>query len=216
MELPDKYAVGSVTLVDLLGLTASPRIPSASSDGAVLAADSTPPQPSAAAGMGQQAADAASDPVPHYFALQSAPPSALQPSGVTAHISAGPGSPVPPQHGVPDSGEASDAQSNKAAVSPDLAYVFDGQTSFGDDEILDFELAASDPILVQSDGLSTILLGGEVDNLLGAAPDSLGDWGMYDIIDCSGSHSPEPQRGGFTQFVAPDHIVSTNDAVPPI
>lgn len=48
--MQDKYTIGSVTIVQLVGLQAKPKIASAQSDGAVRAADPVPP--SAAAGFG--------------------------------------------------------------------------------------------------------------------------------------------------------------------
>lgn len=48
--MQDRFAVGPVTFVQLVGLAASPRIPLARADGAAFAADHPPP--SAAAGLG--------------------------------------------------------------------------------------------------------------------------------------------------------------------
>lgn len=69
--MQDKYTIGPVTLVQLVGLTAKPRIASAQADGAVRAADPSPP--SAAVGLGDELSQPVAELASSYLDLRAAP-----------------------------------------------------------------------------------------------------------------------------------------------
>jgi hypothetical protein len=69
--MQDKFTIGPVTLVQLVGLTAKPRIASAQADGAVRAADPSPP--SAAAGLGDELSQPIAELASSYLDIRAAP-----------------------------------------------------------------------------------------------------------------------------------------------
>lgn len=257
MVMQDKFAVGPVTFVQLVGLNAKPQIPSARADGAARAADHPPP--SAAAGLGGEPQVPVSEIESSYFAVKPLPALGVSADPLRANIAFDSGvdrpvadaaSPTPKidpsmfvnlpfkpvipdpevdsRPGPADPGaDVADKIGNvptpPVSVSPDpasddagigktvagLDYVFDGENEFGDDQILDFELAASEMFVASASG---ILSGDDVTVTLDGS--TMNDWGMFDIIDCSGGHSSEPTLMSFDEFIAPEHMVSATDAVP--
>ncbi len=273
--MQDKFAIGPVTFVQLVGLATKPQIPSARADGAARAADHPPP--SAAAGLGGKAQEPVSDIESSYFLIKGAPTLGLSADPLQAHIGfeagvdrpdpnvsvpppkvdpstsndflANPGPTNPPVDGregpTPDGPDPSGEDGNPTMTAPVIStdpgssdtilpdksvstasvaksdvstmdFVFDGETEFGDDEILDFTLAVSDAYLAQSAASVSGMGSGDFDVTLQLQFANMGDWGAFDIIDCSGGHSPEPTLLSFDQLVAPQHQLSTTDAVPPI
>ena len=82
--MQDKYTIGSVTIVQLVGLQAKPKIASAQSDGAVRAADPVPP--SAAAGFGNDLSLPIDEIAASSYNLKAAPSLGLVPSPLGARI----------------------------------------------------------------------------------------------------------------------------------
>lgn len=83
--MQDRFSIGPVTIVQLVGLTAKPRIASAQADGAARAADATPP--SAAAGLGDNLTQPLANSEPSYLNLKPAPALSLTADPVGSHIS---------------------------------------------------------------------------------------------------------------------------------
>ncbi len=81
----DKFTIGPVTIVQLVGLNAKPRIPSAQADGAVRAADPIPL--SAAAGLGEGLSQPIAEIEASSFAVRAAPILGLSADPVRAQIS---------------------------------------------------------------------------------------------------------------------------------
>lgn len=71
--MQDKFAIGPVTIVQLVGLNTKPRIASAQVDAAVRAADPLPPTTLAAAGIGSELASKVSELVPEHFSIKAPP-----------------------------------------------------------------------------------------------------------------------------------------------
>jgi hypothetical protein len=278
MAIQDKFAVGPVTLVQLVGLAASPRIPSVRTDGAVRAADSHPT--SAAAGLGGDAQEPVATIVSSYFALKVAPTLGLSADSLRAHISveagldrpdpssaanAAPsidpstfhhistdtGTPAPltgpsdvtgttpedpspgaksavslasdGRSGATDStAAASDATSHEAGIKADGEavadhYVFDGQKTFGDDQILDFTLAANDDHIAAAATREQVGGGDTFDIATYLLDFVLGDAGTGEMIGLVGDHSPPLLPASDAVHLAePVHLASGSDTIPVI
>ena len=85
MPMQDQYVIGSVTIVQLVGLSVKPRIASARNDSAVRAADPSPL--SAATGLGDMLPDPIHEIAPTLFDMKSTQSLGLAADVSTAHIS---------------------------------------------------------------------------------------------------------------------------------
>jgi hypothetical protein len=245
LAMQDKYSIGPVTLVQLVSLTAKPRIASAQADGAARTADTSPTF--AVAGLGDELSQPVAEVASSFLNLKASPVLGLSADPARSHIAldAAVDRPVadatlpvfnpsdfqqfPPNINLPDAAgggrgdtplAGSDVSEPPAGIENDpiagaadvpvLGYVFDGVDSFGDDQILDFSIAADDakfPSNGQSSDLSSSAVEATYADYIAS------DWGSSFIIDCSGGVSLEPQLLN-EDFVAPAHQISTNDAVP--
>jgi hypothetical protein len=86
MSMQDKFAIGPVTIVQLVGLTTKPRIASAQVDAAVRAADPLPPA-SAHAGIGQELLQTVGETSATFFDIKA--PQALALTAAPMHASIG-------------------------------------------------------------------------------------------------------------------------------
>lgn len=84
--MQDKFAIGPVTIVQLVGLNTKPRIASAQPDAAVRAADPLPPTTLAAAGIGSDLASKVGEVVPDHFSIKAPPMLTLTAPDMRAHI----------------------------------------------------------------------------------------------------------------------------------
>ncbi len=278
MAIQDKFAVGPVTLVQLVGLAASPRIPSVRTDGAARAADSHPT--SAAAGLGGDAQEPVAAIVSSYFALKVAPTLGVSADPLRAHISveAGldrpdPGSAtkvapsidpstfhhISTDTAIPDpltapaagagtapndpspgatsavllASDGSTSASDSASVASDPSahgtgakvdgeavvdyYVFDGEKTFGDDQILDFTLAASDAYIAAAVAQEHADGGDSFDVATYLQDFALGDAGTVEMIGLVGDHSPALLPASDAAHLAePLHLASGSDTIPVI
>ncbi len=82
--MQDKFSIGPVNIVQLVGLTAKPRIASAQADGAARAADPIPP--SAAAGLGDDLSKPIAEIVSSYLNVKAAPVLNLSSDSMGSHI----------------------------------------------------------------------------------------------------------------------------------
>ena len=239
--MQDKFSIGPVTFVQLVALTAKPRIASAQADGAVRAADHIPP--SAAAGLGDDLSYTVNEIASSYLNLKSPPPLGLSADPIRGHISIEAGvdrpvaetfAPVPvpdavaiekflPENNLrdPSIGERAELLPPDRAVDNQISLpdqnaekgdIFDGTNSFGDDQILDFTTKIEIESFTQS-SMSSLHSNGEIEEYASAA--DVDDWGGFSIIDCAGGISPEPQLTN-NDFVTPEHIVAITGAIPPI
>jgi hypothetical protein len=239
VALQDKFAVGPVTLVQLVGLASSPRIPSVHTDGAVRAAD---PALAATAGLGGRPQEPVSDVVSSYFALKAAAPLGLSADPLRAHsaFDAGVDRPDPNDAPAPkfdtstlhhvstDSGimgaTTDDGRVTIPAVadSPGTApgatsdgslaprAVFDGSVEFGDDQILNFSEAAQESSVATPASIAT---GSDADVALVVAFSAEGH-DSFDTVDLSGEYSGPPSVSDVDHIIDPAHLISGSDAVP--
>jgi hypothetical protein len=238
VALQDKFAVGPVTLVQLVGLASSPRIPSFHTDGAARAANAPI---AAAAGLGGRPQEPASDVVSSYFALKAATPLGLAADPLRAHsaFDAGVDRPDPNDAPAPkfdsstlhhvstntgiagaasdDGGVATPAIADLTGTPPSMSSdgvptaraVFDGSTEFGDDQILDFSHAAnSSSVAIPASGAT----GNDADAALVAAF-AAEEYGSIDMVDLSGGHSVPPSVSDVDHFSDQTHLFSGSDAV---
>jgi hypothetical protein len=110
MYMQDKYAIGPVTIVQLVGLNAKPRIASAKIDASVRAADPLPPA-SAAAGFGDDGAALLADVDNGHFDLKVPASIALAAPQMRANISL--------EGSVDRPVSSSSSQGNNTASDPD-------------------------------------------------------------------------------------------------
>jgi hypothetical protein len=82
--MQDKFSIGPVNIVQLVGLTAKPRIASAQGDAAVRAADAVPP--SAAAGLGDDLSQPVAEVAASYLNIKAAPVLGLSADPAGSHI----------------------------------------------------------------------------------------------------------------------------------
>jgi hypothetical protein len=82
--MQDKFSIGPVNIVQLVGLTAKPRIASAQGDAAVRAADAVPP--SAAAGLGDDLSQPLAEVAASYLNIKAAPVLGLSADPAGSHI----------------------------------------------------------------------------------------------------------------------------------
>jgi hypothetical protein len=82
--MQDKFSIGPVNIVQLVGLNAKPRIASAQADGAVRAADAVPP--SAAAGLGDDLSQPLAETASSYLNVKAAPALNLSADPMGGHI----------------------------------------------------------------------------------------------------------------------------------
>lgn len=112
-----------------------------------------------------------------------------------------------------DASVVPDAKENAGAEAPaeisTSEYVFDGVTTYSDDQILDFTIKIDNAEFAQDAQSST--MSSSSNNAIGSI-NSMDGWGRFAIIDCAGNISPEPQF--MNEFVAPIHQLSATDAVP--
>jgi hypothetical protein len=85
MGMQDKYNIGPVTIVQLVGLSAKPKIASVQTDAAARAADPVPM--SAAAGFGDDMSQPLADVVPSFQSVKVMPALGLSADPVRSHIS---------------------------------------------------------------------------------------------------------------------------------
>ena len=239
--MQDKFSIGPVTFVQLVALTAKPRIASAQADGAVRAADSVPP--SAAAGLGDDLSHTVNEIASSYLNLKSPPPLELSADPIRGHISIEAGvdrpvaetfAPVPVPEAVaiekflpenilrdPSIGQRTDLLSPDVAIADEVSLTFqssektvffDGSNSFGDDQILDFTTNIEIQSFVQS-FTNSMQSNDEIEEFASVA--DVHSWDGFSIIDCSGGVSPEPQLTN-NDFIPPEHIVAITGAIPPI
>ncbi len=245
--MQDKFSIGPVNIVQLVGLTAKPRIASAQADGAARAADATPP--SAAAGLGDDLSQPVTEIASSYLNLKAAPGLNLSADPMGSHIAleAGVDRPIvdanapapaidpsafdqfPPNKNLPEPGVDGRGETilpgKDASVIPDAIEdapveapaeisasgdVFDGVTTFSDDQILDFTIKIDNAEFAQ-DAKSSTMSSNDDDAI--HSINSMDGFGGFAIIDCAGNISPEPQLMN-DEFVAPMHQLSATDAVP--
>jgi len=84
--MQDKFAIGPVTIVQLVGLNTKPRIASAQPDAAVRAADPLPPTTLAAAGIGSELSAKVGEVTPDHFSIKAPPMLTLTAPDMQAHI----------------------------------------------------------------------------------------------------------------------------------
>jgi hypothetical protein len=270
----DKFAIGPVSIVQLVGLSSKPRIASAPVDAAVRAADLSPPV-SAHVGIVQELQDNVGEVAVSYFDIKAPQMLSLTAAPMHASISfeagvdravadsGGPHSGLPQSFfdglsqntdlasllatlrggaspasvpnpstvgetapvvvptlpnvaGVPDpSSTVAPGDVMAGTDSTGSGFIFDGAESFGDDKILNFEAYYNDAGLFAAE---PHFAAGEVhaEMVIEMHDFFPSDLGSFNIIDAAGGLSSEPTRFDPLEFVAPQHQVAANDAIPPI
>ena len=228
--MQDKFAIGPVTFVQLVGLEAKARIPSAKADGAVRAADHPPT--SAAAGLGGKAQQPVADIESTYFSIKAPASLGLSADPLRAHSSLESGvdravpeaSPVVPKFDVPtvDKADPNTPPTNSRADLPlgepgshngdvipviskpdssSTPVVFDGEKAFGDDVVIDF---SATPDATMPDISNAVLEMPDMAIVTGLDAD-IGESGGSVIVIYNSYHEPLP-------LTHP----STTDAIPVI
>jgi hypothetical protein len=215
MTMQDKYAIGPVTLVKLVGLASSPRITSANADGAVRAADHPPP--SAAAGLGGKQQQPVVDIASSYFSLKTTQSLGLSADPLRGHISFEPGvdRPVagdgaPAQQFDPSvfdnlsnnpnsTDTGADTGVGRETASAGQQDIVDGAKLFSDDPIVDFTIVAGDASLADSVTVDV----------------SVSSNG-FDFAPASAMDAIETQLPSFDHFATSVDVASGTDAIPVI